>query len=119
MGKRNLGRRSRNGKIRTFALTVVCECPAQPASWSRDPVRDPGRDVVHDLPVRVRGYCADHLCEVRGRGHLLHGDGVVFEEYDLPGLKTVDGVAEHASGARGAWFKDPDGNILQIGQYRS
>jgi catechol 2,3-dioxygenase-like lactoylglutathione lyase family enzyme len=49
----------------------------------------------------------------------LRERGVVFEEYDLPGLKTVDGVAEHASGARGAWFKDPDGNILQIGQYRS
>ncbi len=48
----------------------------------------------------------------------LRDRGVVFEEYDLPGLKTVDGVAHHASGARGAWFKDPDGNILQIGQYR-
>jgi hypothetical protein len=40
-----------------------------------------------------------------------------FEEYDLPGLKTVDGIATHESGARGAWFKDPEGNILQIGQY--
>jgi hypothetical protein len=41
--------------------------------------------------------------------------GVVFEEYDVPGVKTVDGVAEHASGARGAWFKDLDGNILRVG----
>lgn len=41
----------------------------------------------------------------------------MFEEYDLPGLKTVDGITEHESGARGAWFKDPDGNILEIGQY--
>jgi catechol 2,3-dioxygenase-like lactoylglutathione lyase family enzyme len=49
----------------------------------------------------------------------LRERGVVFEEYDLPGVKTVDGIAEHASGARGAWFKDPDGNILQISQYRS
>lgn len=46
-------------------------------------------------------------------------DDVVFEEYDVPGVKTVDGVAEHASGARGAWFKDLDGSILQIGQYRT
>ena len=44
----------------------------------------------------------------------LRGNGVVFEEYEG---KTVEGVAEHESGARGAWFKDPDGNILQIGQY--
>jgi hypothetical protein len=40
--------------------------------------------------------------------------GVVFEEYDVPGVQTVDGVAEHASGARGTWFKDLNGNILQM-----
>lgn len=49
----------------------------------------------------------------------LRDRGVVFEEYDLPGVKTVDGVAMHPGGPLGAWFKDPDGNILQIGQYRS
>jgi len=49
----------------------------------------------------------------------LRERGVVFEEYDMPGVKTVDGVTQHPSGARGAWFKDPDGNILQIGQYNS
>jgi catechol 2,3-dioxygenase-like lactoylglutathione lyase family enzyme len=47
----------------------------------------------------------------------LRARGIVFEEYDLPGVKTIDGIADHESGARGAWFKDPDGNILQIGQY--
>src|SRR5712691_4541727 len=31
--------------------------------------------------------------------------GIVFEEYDFPGLKTVDGIAE-IQGERGAWFKD-------------
>jgi catechol 2,3-dioxygenase-like lactoylglutathione lyase family enzyme len=45
----------------------------------------------------------------------LKDRGVVFEEYDMPGLKTVDGIAE-IQGARGAWFKDPDGNILAVGQ---
>ena len=49
----------------------------------------------------------------------LRKRGAVFEEYDVPGVKTFDGVAEQASGARGAWFKDLDGNILQISQYRS
>jgi catechol 2,3-dioxygenase-like lactoylglutathione lyase family enzyme len=49
----------------------------------------------------------------------LRDRGIVFEEYDLPGVKTVDGIADHESGARGAWFKDPEGNILQIGQYAS
>jgi len=45
----------------------------------------------------------------------LRDRGVTFEEYDFPGLKTVDGIAE-IQGARGAWFKDLDGNILSIGE---
>ena len=47
----------------------------------------------------------------------LRDRGIVFEEYDLPGVKTVDRIAEHESGGQGAWFKDPDGNVLQLGQY--
>ncbi|MGH2554351.1 MAG: VOC family protein [Actinomycetota bacterium] len=45
----------------------------------------------------------------------LRDRGIVFEEYDLPGLKTVDGIAE-IQGVKGAWFKDPDGNILSVGE---
>ena len=45
----------------------------------------------------------------------LRERGITFEEYDFPELKTVDGVAE-LDGERGAWFKDPDGNILGLGQ---
>ncbi len=39
--------------------------------------------------------------------------GVEFEEYDYPGLKTHDGIAT-AGGAKSAWFKDPEGNIVAI-----
>ena len=45
----------------------------------------------------------------------LRGKGVTFEEYDLPGLKTVNGIAE-LGGTKGAWFKDPEGNILSVVQ---
>lgn len=45
----------------------------------------------------------------------LRDRGVVFEEYDLPGFKTVNGIAEIA-GEKGAWFKDTEGNLLAIGQ---
>jgi catechol 2,3-dioxygenase-like lactoylglutathione lyase family enzyme len=55
--------------------------------------------------------------------HELQARGVVFEEYDLPGLKTVDGIADiegnypsKGSGERGAWFRDSEGNMLGIGQ---
>ncbi len=43
----------------------------------------------------------------------LRAKGVTFEEYDMPGLKTVNGIAE-LEGERGAWFKDPEGNILSV-----
>jgi catechol 2,3-dioxygenase-like lactoylglutathione lyase family enzyme len=54
----------------------------------------------------------------------LRRRGVVFEEVDLPGLKTVDGIAEvagnypssGATGEKAAWFRDSEGNLLGIGQ---
>ena len=45
----------------------------------------------------------------------LRAKGLKFEEYDLPGLKTVNDVAE-AGGVKGAWFKDTEGNTLSIAQ---
>jgi len=45
----------------------------------------------------------------------LKSRGVKFEEYDMPGIKTVDGVAT-GGGAKTAWFKDSEGNILAISQ---
>jgi catechol 2,3-dioxygenase-like lactoylglutathione lyase family enzyme len=46
----------------------------------------------------------------------LEERGVVFEEYDFPALKTVDGVATTAGIGSSAWFKDPDGNTLALFQ---
>lgn len=37
--------------------------------------------------------------------------GVVFEDYDFPGLKTVDHVCVLGA-EKAAWFKDPEGNYL-------
>ncbi|MDQ4215844.1 VOC family protein [Microbacterium capsulatum] len=45
----------------------------------------------------------------------LRTHGVVFHDYDLPGLKTVDGVAD-LGGERGAWFSDSEGNIIGISE---
>jgi predicted enzyme related to lactoylglutathione lyase len=44
----------------------------------------------------------------------LRSRGVTFEEYDIPGVKTVDGIAEFGEGERGAWFKDSEGNIISL-----
>jgi catechol 2,3-dioxygenase-like lactoylglutathione lyase family enzyme len=43
----------------------------------------------------------------------LRERGVVFEEYDLPGLKTEGGIAA-VGDVRAAWCRDPDGNIVAI-----
>ena len=45
----------------------------------------------------------------------LRSKGVVFEEYDMPGLKTHNGIAI-GGGAKSAWFKDTEGNILAVVQ---
>jgi len=46
---------------------------------------------------------------------VLKSRGVKFEDYDMPGLKTVDGIAT-GGGAKTAWFKDTEGNILAVSQ---
>jgi catechol-2,3-dioxygenase len=43
----------------------------------------------------------------------LKARGVVFEEYDMPGIKTVNGIA-NAGGTKAAWFKDSEGNIMAL-----
>jgi catechol 2,3-dioxygenase-like lactoylglutathione lyase family enzyme len=43
----------------------------------------------------------------------LKAKGVSFEHYDLPGL-TRQGDLHVAGSFKGAWFKDPDGNILHV-----
>jgi catechol 2,3-dioxygenase-like lactoylglutathione lyase family enzyme len=48
--------------------------------------------------------------------------GVVFEDVDVPGLQTIDGIAEvegnypskGGKGERAAWFRDSEGNLLGI-----
>jgi catechol 2,3-dioxygenase-like lactoylglutathione lyase family enzyme len=53
----------------------------------------------------------------------LRSRGVVFEEYDIPGLDTVDGIAtiegnypSKGVGERAVWFRDSEGNLLGIGE---
>jgi catechol 2,3-dioxygenase-like lactoylglutathione lyase family enzyme len=43
----------------------------------------------------------------------LTGKGIEFEHYDLPGMRR-EGDLHLAGDMKVAWFKDPDGNILNI-----
>ena len=42
--------------------------------------------------------------------------GIVFEEYDLPGFKTVGSIATVGPN-RAAWFKDSEGNLIGVIQF--
>ena len=45
----------------------------------------------------------------------LKARGVVFEEYDIPGIKMQNSIAT-GGGAKTAWFKDSEGNIMAVSQ---
>jgi catechol 2,3-dioxygenase-like lactoylglutathione lyase family enzyme len=55
---------------------------------------------------------------------VLRARGVEFEDVDLPGLRTVNGIAQVQGnypssggiGERAAWFRDSEGNLIGIGQ---
>jgi len=63
------------------------------------------------------------VADIEAEVATLRAHGVVFENYDIPGLETVDGIAvidgnypSEGSGERAAWFRDSEGNMLGMGQ---
>ena len=124
---------------------VACRLPAQDLERARAFYRDKlGLEPVEERPGGLRyqcGGCSFALFTSAGAasgGHTqmgftvkdldavvaeLRNRGVVFEEYDFPGLRTVNGIADIAgnypslgTGERAAWFHDSEGNLLGIGQ---
>lgn len=51
--------------------------------------------------------------DVEGFVQQLKAKGIAFEHYDMPGV-TRNGDVHIAEDMKVAWFKDPDGNILNI-----
>lgn len=45
----------------------------------------------------------------------LRARGVMFEDYDIPGMKTVNGVAT-ADDMKSAWFRDTEGNFICVSE---
>jgi predicted enzyme related to lactoylglutathione lyase len=76
------------------------------ATFSLYPTPNPNRGGHTQMGIRVPDVKAA-VAELRSRG-------VEFEEYDFPGLKTVDGIADFGGGSSGAWFKDTEGNIVGV-----
>jgi predicted enzyme related to lactoylglutathione lyase len=55
---------------------------------------------------------ADIVAEVSA----LRARGVVFEQYDIPGVQWQDGIATMEGVGRVAWFKDSEGNTMCLDQ---
>ena len=53
------------------------------------------------------------VADVDSEIEALKARGVVFENYDLPGEKSPSGAIT-AGGAKAAWFKDSEGNIMAL-----
>ena len=51
--------------------------------------------------------------DVDGEIDALKARGVVFENYDMPGQRSAAGAVT-AGGAKAAWFKDSEGNIMAL-----
>jgi catechol 2,3-dioxygenase-like lactoylglutathione lyase family enzyme len=76
------------------------------------------RFTLYPTPNTTRGghtQIGFSVNDIEGAVADLQAAGVVFEEYDFPGLKTEGGVAKTGD-VRAAWFKDSEGNMIGLVQ---
>jgi catechol 2,3-dioxygenase-like lactoylglutathione lyase family enzyme len=59
--------------------------------------------------------CSFDVKDIKSAVQELRAKGVRFEEYDMPQIRTVEGIASYEGGSS-AWFKDSEGNILALNQ---
>ena len=65
------------------------------------------------LPFTILGWNVANIAEIAA---MLQQRGVTFERYAFVEQDAL-GVWTSPSGARVAWFKDPDGNTLSLSQH--
>ena len=64
-------------------------------------------------PFTILGWEVTSIETAVGR---MSSAGVTFERFGLPG-QGEDGIWNAPGGARVAWFKDPDGNVLSVSEH--
>jgi catechol 2,3-dioxygenase-like lactoylglutathione lyase family enzyme len=62
-------------------------------------------------PATLAGWFVDDLYQTMDD---LASRGVVFEQYDQPGLKTDERGVFETDRFKAAWIKDPDGNTIAL-----
>jgi predicted enzyme related to lactoylglutathione lyase len=71
--------------------------------------------VKPDADTSDRTSVSFEVADLAAEMRTLEEHGIRFEDYDLPGLKTVDHVATSGH-QKCAWFTDTEGNILCLHQ---
>ncbi|MBB5869723.1 catechol 2,3-dioxygenase-like lactoylglutathione lyase family enzyme [Allocatelliglobosispora scoriae] len=56
------------------------------------------------------------VADVSGEVATMKANGITFEEFDLPGMRTEDGVVT-MEGVESAFFHDSEGNLICISQH--
>ena len=104
------------GRARTFyegllGLQVVREVP--PYVFLRAGTSQLALVARANVTPAATTICAFEVDDLEKTVSALRGRGVVFEEYDLPTLRTTHGIAQ-VGPFRAAWVRDPDGNYVGI-----
>src|SRR5215469_14017897 len=71
---------------------------------------------VEKVEARLGTVLGWHVPDIVAAVKQLNGVGIEFERYEGFGQDQL-GIMTFPGGARVAWFKDPDGNLLSIDQY--
>ncbi|MEK7603188.1 MAG: VOC family protein [Patescibacteria group bacterium] len=75
-----------------------------------------GKIFVYQAPTAGTNQATCAAWEVNGIEAIVEGlkaKGVTFEQYEVPGT-TREGDIHIMGNMKAAWFKDPDGNILNV-----
>jgi len=75
---------------------------------------------VYDSPnagTAKNTVAIENIRDLRAEVARLKARGVVFEDYDMPGLYTEDGIAAPGDGTLLAWFKDSEDNIIGLAEW--
>jgi catechol 2,3-dioxygenase-like lactoylglutathione lyase family enzyme len=107
--------RSRAFYERVLGLTFVAdEPPALVFRVGDSMLRIQKVDQVHPAPYTALGWT---VSDIRQTVHDLRAAGVVFQHYEGMG-QDGDGIWHAPSGAFVAWFRDPDGHVLSLTQFK-
>ena len=97
----------------TLGLKLVDENPASLTYQSGK-----NKIFVYPSPTAGSGQATAitwHVEDIAGVVTELKDKGVKFEDYDIPGA-TKEGDVMVMGPFKAAWFKDPDGNVLSLGE---